>query len=106
SGNSKREANFVQPESATAAPRATGLVKARKPQIKSAGPIESFVFELDAYCVKGHATHAKASAAASRGPPKRRPTSASPTIASRSKRIEVKCTAGSESHWPLQPKIA
>ncbi len=74
--------------------------------MSSAGAIASFVFELDAYCVNGHATHANARVAASRGPPKRRPTSASPSSASRSKRIEVKCTAGSESHWPLQPKIA
>ena len=40
--------------------------------------IASFVFEFDAYCVNGYAAQANASVAASRGPPKRRPTSAEP----------------------------
>ena len=60
------------------------------PQMRSAGAIASFVFELDAYCVNGHAAHVNAAVAASRGPPKRRPTTASPTIASKSNRIDVK----------------
>ena len=63
-----------------------------------------FVFELDVYCVNGHAAQANAAAAPNRGPPRRRPTIASPRIASRSKRIDVKWTACSESHLWLQPK--
>ena len=77
------------PRAATAAPRPKSLVRTRKPNTRSAGMIESFVFELDAYWVNGHAAHANASVAPSRGPPNRRPTSASPTSASRSKRIDV-----------------
>ena len=71
--------------------------------MSSAGPIESFVFELEAYCVNGHAAHANAAAAPTRGPPSRRPTSPRPTSAIRSNRIEVKWTAGSVSHLWLQP---
>ena len=41
--------------------------------MSSAGRIASFVFELDAYCVKGYAAHANGSVAASRCPPKRQP---------------------------------
>ena len=74
--------------------------------MSSAGAIESFVFELDAYCVNGHAAHENAAAAASRGPPKRRPTSASPNSASRSNRIDVKCTELSRSHLCDHPKIS
>src|SRR5690349_13144893 len=103
---SSSDANFVQPERATAAPRAAGLVSARNPQTRSAGAIESFVLEFDAYCENGHATHANARRAASRGPPNLRPTSASPMRQIVSKRIDVKWTAGSESHLWLQPKIA
>ena len=66
----------------------------------------SFVFEFDAYWENGHATQANASVAASRGPPKRRPTSASPMRQIVSNRIDVKCTAGSVSHLWLQPKMA
>ena len=65
--------------------------------------IASFVFEFDAYCVNGYAAQANASVAARRAPPKRRPTRKSPSIASRSNKIDVKCTAGSVSHFPLQP---
>src|SRR5947208_502205 len=72
--------------------------------MRSAGAIASFVFELDAYCVNGHAAQAKAAAAPIRGPPRRRPTSARPRSASRSKRIDVKWTEGSLSHLWLQPK--
>ena len=64
---------------------------------------ESFVFELDAYCVNGYAAHANASVAASRKPPKRRPTSQSPIMLSTSNRIDVKCAAGRSSHFPLHP---
>ena len=49
--------------------------------MSSAGWIMSFVFEFEAYCVKGQAAHAKASVAAESGPPKRRPTSQSPSDA-------------------------
>ncbi len=63
----------------------------------------SFVFEFDAYCEKGHAAQAKASVAASLDPPKRQPTSQSPTRQSESQRIEVACAAGSVSQTPLQP---
>ena len=47
--------------------------------------IASFVFEFDTYSVNGYAAQANASVAASRGPPKRRPTSASPSEAEASK---------------------
>src|ERR687887_1634424 len=97
-------ANFVQAESAQKTPRLTGEATSQKPKIRNAGRIESFVFELDTYCVNGYAAHAKASVAPRRGPPKRRPTSPSPTMQSRSKRIAVACAVGSESHLPLHPK--
>ena len=71
-----------------------------------AGAIASFVFELDAYWENGHVTHANASAAASGGPPNRRPTSASPIRQIVSKRIDVRWTARKPSHLWLQPKIA
>ena len=74
-------ANFVQPASATAAPRAHGDDASQKPQTRSAGMIASFVFEFETYCVNGYAAQANASVAASRSPPKRRPTSASPSSA-------------------------
>src|SRR3954452_10370440 len=105
-GASSRGANFVQPESATAAPRAAGEVTSQKPQIRKSGGSESFVFELDAYSVKGEASHAKASVTASRVPPKRSPTSPTPKTQSSSKRIELKWAAGRSSHFPLQPRIA
>ena len=56
--------------------------------------------------MKGYAAHANASVAASRGPPKRRPTSASPIRQSASKSSEVACAAQSSSHFPVQPKTA
>ena len=64
----------------------------------------SFVFELEAYCVNGYAAHANASVAASRKPPKRRPTSQRPSMLSRSNAIDVKCAAGRSSHLPFQPR--
>jgi hypothetical protein len=66
--------------------------------------IESFVFEFDAYCVNGYAAHANASVAPSGTPPKRCPTSHSPSRQRMSNAIDVKCDAGSESHFPVQPK--
>ena len=65
--------------------------------------IASFEFAFETYCVNGYAAHANASVAASRGPPKRMPTSASPSNASRSNRIDVACAAGRASHFPDQP---
>ena len=57
--------------------------------------IASFVFEFDAYCVNGHATHANASVAAESRPAEAGARRApSPSSASTSKRIDVKCTAG------------
>jgi len=53
SGPRTSGANFVQPESATAAPRAAGEVSSQKPQIRKSGGSASFVFELETYCVKG-----------------------------------------------------
>ena len=47
SGASSRAANFVQPASATAAPRAHAEEASQKPQIRKAGMIASFVFELE-----------------------------------------------------------
>ena len=41
-------ANFVQPESATAAPLATADVESQKPQTRIAGMIASFEFEFSA----------------------------------------------------------
>src|SRR5690242_11124951 len=89
SGPTMSGANFVQPDSATAAPRANGEVSSQKPQIRKSGGSASFVFELDTYCVNGYAAHAKASVAASRVPPKRSPTSARPARQSRSNPIEA-----------------
>ena len=66
--------------------------------------IASFVFALEMYCVNGYAAHENARTAPRRAPPKRRPTSHSPRIESRSKSLDVKRTAGSVSHLPLQPK--
>ena len=48
SGASSRAANFVHPASATAAPRAHADEASQNPQIRKAGMIASFVFELDA----------------------------------------------------------
>src|SRR3954463_3699077 len=104
-GASSRGANFVQPESATAAPRAAGEVTSQKPQIRKSGGSASFVFELETYCVKGYATQAKASVTASLVPPNRRPTRARPSTHSRSNRIELRCAAGRSSHLPVQPRI-
>ena len=64
----------------------------------------SFVFELEAYWENGQAAQAKASAAPSCAPPNRLPANQRPTMQIRSQRIEVACTAGSVSHFPLQPK--
>ena len=67
--------------------------------------IASFVFAFSVYAVNGYAAQPKPSNAASRTPPNRSPTRTSPRIASRSNAIDVACAAGSESHFPLQPKI-
>ena len=47
SGASSSAANFVQPASATAAPRAQADDASQKPQIRNAGMIASFVFEFE-----------------------------------------------------------
>src|SRR5262252_3968570 len=86
-GATSSAANFVQPASAENAPRAHGDVNNQKPQMRNAGNSASFVFELDAYCVKGYAAHANASVPANSGPPKRKPTSASPRMQIRSNAI-------------------
>ncbi len=72
--------------------------------MSSAGPIESFVFEFEAYCVNGHVTQANASTAARRSPPKRRPARVSPSRQTRSHAIDVACAARRRSHFPDQPK--
>ena len=94
---------MLHPDSAPNTPRPTGDDASQKPKIKRQGMIESLVFELEAYWVNGYAAHANASVAARRVPPKRRPTRNNPTIESRSNKIEVKCTAGRLSHFPLHP---
>src|SRR5687768_9132650 len=58
SGATTSAANFVQPASAAKPPRSAGCPAKKKPNTSSAGKIVSFVFEFDAYCVKGYATHA------------------------------------------------
>ena len=68
SGASSSAANFVQPASATAAPRAHGEEASQKPQIRNAGMIASFVFEFETYSVNGYAAQANASVAARRVP--------------------------------------
>src|SRR6266550_8942334 len=98
------DVNLVSPDKAQNAPRATGDEMSQNPQIRKAGMIASFVFELDAYCVNGYAAQANASAAPSCAPPKRRPTSQRPSMQSRSNAIDAKWAAGSESHLPLHPK--
>ena len=96
SGATISEANFVQPARARrTTPRPTGDETSQKPQMRKPACSASFVFELDAYCVNGYAAHANASVAASCRPPKRRPTSQSPSMQSRSNAIDVKCAAGS-----------
>src|SRR4051812_825112 len=98
------DANFVNPESAQSAPRHAGREMSQKPQMRNAGMIASFVLEFEAYCVNGYATHANPSVARSGAPRNRQPTSQSPKRQRRSNAIDVKCTAGSESHFPPQPK--
>ena len=61
-------ANFVQPDSATLAPRNHGTFTSQKPKIRKTGTIASFVFDIDTYCVNGNAAHANASAAPSQRP--------------------------------------
>jgi hypothetical protein len=53
SGTTTSDANFVHPDSAAKKPRLKAEVVKRKPKIRKAGTIASFVFELDAYCVNG-----------------------------------------------------
>ena len=53
SGARSSAANFVQPASATADPRAQAEEASQKPQIRNAGMIASFVFEFDTYSVNG-----------------------------------------------------
>src|ERR671919_1941505 len=92
SGTTTSAASFVHAPSAAKVPRPTADDAAQNPQIRKAGMIASFVFELSTYCVNGFATHAKASRAASRVRPKRKPTATKPSTASRSKRRLVKWT--------------
>src|SRR6266545_1270789 len=93
------------PGNATATPRAQAELTSQKPQMRNTGTIESFVFDIDTYCVKGYAAQANANAAASHGPPNRKPTRPSPSRQRTSKRIEVRWTAGRSSHFPDQPRI-
>ncbi len=53
SGASSSTANFVQPASATATPRAAGDDASQKPQTRRAGMIASFVFAISVYAVNG-----------------------------------------------------
>ena len=53
SGATISAANFVQPASAPNQPRRNGEVSSRKPKIRNAGGIVSFVFEFETYCVNG-----------------------------------------------------
>src|SRR5207237_5531671 len=105
SGATSSGANFVQPASAAKAPRAAGDVTSKKPQIRNSAGNASFVFELETYCVNGQAAQAKASVTARRLPPKRRPTSPSPSRQRASATTAAKCAAGRSSHLPLHPKI-
>ena len=57
----------------------TARCESQKPQIRKAGMIASFVFECETYWVNGYAVQAKASVAASRWPPNRRPTRTRPS---------------------------
>src|SRR5262245_47968055 len=98
--------NFVQPATATEAPRAQSEVTSTNPARRKTGMIASFVFEFSVYAVNGYAAQPNASSTASRGPPKRSPTRTRSSAARRSNAIEVAWAAGSESHLPLQPKIA
>src|SRR5579859_752647 len=106
SGAISSGANFVQLARAVKTPRAGGEVTSQNPKINITGWIASFVFELDTYWVNGYAAQAKASVAASRHPPKRLPTSASPTIARTSNRIDVNRAASRSSPLPFQPIAA
>ena len=85
-------------------PRAQAELAKTKPQIRKTGTIESFVLDMSTYVVKGNADQASASAAASGGPPYRKPTSASPSRQRKSNSTDVNFTAGRVSHLPDQPK--
>jgi hypothetical protein len=104
SGATTSVANFVQPDNATAAPRSHGELASQNPNTRNTGTIASFVFDIDTYAVKGKAAQAKASAAPSHWPPNRKPTRPIPIMQSTSKITEVRCTAGSLSHFPDQPR--
>src|SRR6266511_445318 len=105
SGATTSVANFVQPAKAAKIPRPHAELASQKPQIRKTGTIESFVFDISTYVVKGNADHASARAPASSGPPKRKPTSAMPSRQRKSNSTDVNFTAGSLSHFPDQPKI-
>src|SRR5690349_4152514 len=66
SGATSRLANFVQPDNAAEAPRASGHVTRIRPRMRKKGGIASFVFELETYCVNGYAAQATAKVAARR----------------------------------------
>ena len=53
SGAARSAPNFVQPESATAAPRAQSEVRSQNPARRKTGMIASFVFEFSVYAVNG-----------------------------------------------------
>src|SRR3982074_1083894 len=98
-------ANFVQPERATEIPRDQGELASQKPKMRKAGTIVSLVFDIEAYCVNGNAAQANTRAAPSQRPPWRKPASPRPSAQSTSKMSEVRCTAGSLSHFPDHPRI-
>ena len=71
SGATSSAPNFVQPASATDAPRAQSEVTSRNPSRRSAGMIASFVFAFSVYAVNGYA--AQPNASSDREPPASEP---------------------------------
>ena len=106
----RREAlpNFVQPASATDAPRAQSDVTSQKPKRRNAGMIASFVFAFERVGRERIRGPARTRAAtASRRPPKRESDRAR-ARAPRAGRTRSRSCArrASESHFPLQPKTS
>ena len=75
-----------------------------EPKMRNAGRIESFVFDIDAYCVNGYAAHANGSVAASRRRRTASPRARAPSCRAGRTRATVQCAAGGRPTCPVQPK--
>ena len=105
SGATTSDANFVQPESAherAAADRRRDEPEAPDEEARHQRVVRVRARRVLRERIRGPREREHGARAAA--PPKRRPTSHSPSMQRRSNAIDVKCAAGSESHLPLQPK--